>query len=137
MGDLGTFSRRPRTPVIRTGIPAGRYALQDGLVECSVGYNVETWMASLKISWSQRAGELSTSGLCRRSVKQRSVRYLHCSNVKFLSDAVCLQMADCELGSQLLERLGDHVSVALGVVALETEEARGTIAEAVGEFDER
>ena len=41
-------------------------------------------------------------------------------------------MADCELGSQLLECLDDHIPVALGVVALEAEEACWVITEAVG-----
>jgi hypothetical protein len=44
-----------------------------------------------------------------------------------------LQMVDCELGSQFLECLGDHISVALGVVALEADEACWIVAEAVGE----
>ena len=46
-------------------------------------------------------------------------------------------MAHGELGLHLMERLDDHVAVALGMVALEAEKARGAVPEAVGEFDER
>jgi hypothetical protein len=47
-------------------------------------------------------------------------------------DAERLQMADRELWSQLTERLDDHISVALRVVALEAEEACWILAETVG-----
>jgi hypothetical protein len=48
-----------------------------------------------------------------------------------------LQVADLESGLRLLKLLNDDVAVALGVVALEAEQASRVVAEAFSEFNQR